>query len=574
MSAPETAIAQESTVGEQQRNGSLLGLKARNLLAAGALLLSGAGCTASEATVPNVPGTVVEGVENPIDQAEKLPSRPNVVFILADDLQLELIKDIPYLQELIIDQGMTANNFTDANGLCCPSRAEIITALYMHNNHIESNDAPQGGFAKFYKLREEASTIATWIRNVKDDQGRSIYDTALFDKYMNGYGEASGSAPSTYVPPGWTYWAAPVAGSLYNQDHYKLNINGLIDKQFRDMSQDPENFLLKTSQDMAVKYMADHAQSGKPYFMYWAPPTPHFPSTHSAKYDHFPVDFSAHRKLPSFNEADISDKPKLLQLPPLTPSQIRQIKYNYTQRVRSLQDFGDAVKAFIDEAKADGTYDNTIFIVTSDNGYHMGEHRADSGKNMAYDTDVHEPFYVVGHGIPKGASFDEPVSNVDIAPTIAEMVGATPDYPTDGRSMVPLVEGQHPEWRLGSLLERGNSQTYSVTGEHMTEPADNPAEIGKISTVRYEGIRTDRFTYVMYQNGAREFYDNKLDPYQLNNLLSGKLNDYYSRMQTELVGAIDDMKNCKGEACQVDERKYAGTAKVSDGGVQSLNLVQ
>jgi arylsulfatase A-like enzyme len=278
--------------------------------------------------------------------------------------------------------------------------------------------------------------------------------------------------------------------------------------------------------------------------------------------------------LPSFNEADVSDKPAMLQLPMLTPAQIRGIKHDYQNRVRADRDLDDAVGAMIDEAKASGVYDNTIFIFTSDNGFHMGEARKNEGKNTASDTDTHVPFIVVGKGIPKGASFNEPVANVDIAATITEMAGTEPDQPTDGASMVPMIYGRHPKWRIGSLLERGNSQTYSVTGEGMTEPADNPGEVGEISTVRYEGIRTDRFTYIMYKNGDREFYDNQKDPYQLNNLLGGELNDYYSKVQAKLVWAIHKMEVCKGDDCQVGTKKYRGTAKVSNGSVQALNLVQ
>lgn len=487
-------------------------------------------------------------------------AHPNVVFILADDLEMKSLKDIPSLKELLIDKGVSATNYIDANGLCCPSRATILTGKYMHNHRVESNNEPNGGYGEFKREGLEESTLATWITDIKDEKNNPIYDTMIMGKYMNSYPyqylahgkKGTQYVPANYVPPGWTHAVLPVEGGMYQQKHYKLNVNGVVDKNFRDMGKNPEDFMLATLQKQAEDYIIEHGEDNKPFFMHWSPPTPHFPSTHSRKYNNFPVDFSERENNPAYNEADISDKPPLMQLPTLTEDQQRQIESIHTQRTRSLQDFGDALEGMIDALKESGQYDNTYFIVTSDNGYHLGEHRLPSGKNTAYDTDVNVPFIVIGPGIKSGTTFDESVGNMDIAATIADMTGAKPDYATDGRSMLPLLKGKDVDWSNYRLIERGDSQGYSALYDSMAEPADNPAEIGITSTEPYEGVRTKRFTYVEYENGQKEFYDNKKDPNQLNNLFASKLTPFYDRVLSNLVAALVKLENCEGKDCQVE----------------------
>jgi len=106
--------------------------------------------------------------------------RPNILFILADDMDVESASHMPRLKSLIADQGVT---FTDAFAtypICCPSRASILTGQYPHNHQILFNVPPLGGFAKFRDRGGEASTIATWLK-------AAGYRTALYGKYLNGY---------------------------------------------------------------------------------------------------------------------------------------------------------------------------------------------------------------------------------------------------------------------------------------------------------------------------------------------------------------------------------------------------
>src|SRR5215211_8376104 len=119
----------------------------------------------------------------------EIRERPNIVFILTDDLDTGSVSVMPELESLLIEEGTTFNYAFVTDPLCCPSRATFLRGQYSHNTRIVGNSAPEGGFGKFRRLGLERSTVATWL-----DDG---YDTFYAGKYMNGYDD------TTHVPDGW-----------------------------------------------------------------------------------------------------------------------------------------------------------------------------------------------------------------------------------------------------------------------------------------------------------------------------------------------------------------------------------
>jgi N-acetylglucosamine-6-sulfatase len=119
--------------------------------------------------------------------AKRTP-RPNIVFLLTDDMNASDLRSMSNTRRLLADQGTKFTNAFVTNSLCCPSRVTILRGQYSHNHLIWGNSPPLGGFEKFRKLGRERSTIATWL-------DRAGYDTVLIGKYLNGYDN------TTYVPP-------------------------------------------------------------------------------------------------------------------------------------------------------------------------------------------------------------------------------------------------------------------------------------------------------------------------------------------------------------------------------------
>src|SRR4029078_5272301 len=92
-----------------------------------------------------------------------------------------------------------------------------------------------------------------------------------------------------------------------------------------------------------------------------------------------------------------------------------------------------------DKIATEGTLANTYVIFASDNGYFFGEHRIIAGKYLPYEPSSRGPFVIRGPGIPAGAPSSELSANVDYAPTVAAITGATPTIPEDGRSLLPFA---------------------------------------------------------------------------------------------------------------------------------------
>src|SRR5262249_49332634 len=129
----------------------------------------------------------------------------------------------------------------------------------------------------------------------------------------------------------------------------------------------------------------------------FAPHAPYIPAPRDA--DAFPG-LRAPRS-PAFNAAPDADAPKwLAALPPLTDADAAKIDADYRKRAQSVLAI-DAMIAALQAAVAEsGQADNTYFVFSSDNGYHMGEHRMRPGKMTAYNTDIHVPLIVTGPRVP------------------------------------------------------------------------------------------------------------------------------------------------------------------------------
>jgi N-acetylglucosamine-6-sulfatase len=439
-------------------------------------------------------------------------TKPNIIFIIADDLNIETMNHLPRLQSLLADRGTTFANYFVSLALCCPSRASILRGQYAHNTQIFTNAPPGGGFVKFRDLGEEESTVATWLRG-------SGYRTVLLGKYLNGY-------PMTaHVPPGWDEWYG-VAGGV-NFFNYTLNENGELVRY----GSEPEAYLTDVLAEKSADFILRTAATGEPFFMYIAPYAPHGPATPAPRHQDAFVGVEAPRTA-SFNEQDVSDKPTWVRNTPLrTPAQIAQLDALYRKRLQSMLAVEDLVERLIETLRAVRQLRNTYIFFTSDNGFHLGQHRLPAGKNSAYEEDIRVPLIVRGPRVPRGAVVDHLAVNIDLAPTFAELGGAAaPDF-VDGRSLVPLLRSDPPstdQWRQGLLLEAG-----FISGNRV-----------------FQGIRGNGFTYVEYLNtGERELYDLAQDPDQLQSI-----HDAVERVVLDQLGAwIAALRACSGESCRAAE---------------------
>lgn len=388
-------------------------------------------------------------------------TRPNIIVIMTDDMRRDDLAFMLQVKKKLVKKGTRFDSFFVSASQCCPSRATFLRGQYPHNTTILDNDPPSGGFSSFNALGLEQETIGVWMQ-------RAGYRTALIGKYLNGY--PSGVLP-TYVPPGWNEWDSPAGGDPYKEFNYTLNENGAL-VGYGDA---PSDYGTDVYTRKTVAFIKAAVSDGTPFFAYVATFAPHEPAIPAPRHKHLFPD-TALPKLASYNEKNVTDKPGFISsLPRITPKQDAAILLRYRQRLRSLQAVDEMVGQIIKTLATTNSLDNTFIFFTSDNGFHLGEHRLLYGKLTPYLEDVRVPLIVRGPGVSKKQARGEFVLNTDLAPTIADLgSAAVPDW-VDGKSIAGLLDGSQPtRWRNAILLELGQMDFATSTPTPTATLTDTP----------------------------------------------------------------------------------------------------
>ncbi|HEX3318040.1 MAG TPA: sulfatase [Solirubrobacteraceae bacterium] len=450
---------------------------------------------------------------------------PNIVFVLTDDLAWNLVQYMPHVQELQ-SRGTTFSRFYVSDSLCCPSRSSIFSGRFPHNTKIFTNKSPDGGFDQFHARGEEGSTWAT------DLQGAG-YRTGMMGKYLNGYlpdGLVNGAR--LYIPPGWNEW--DVAGNGYGEFNYNLNQNG----QLVHHGIQPQDYLTDVVGGRAVQFINGAADAGQPFALEVATFAPHAPYTPAPRNANDFPGLGAPRT-PAFDYQN-TDPPRWLSgHAPLTPPQIGSIDTAFRKRAQSVEAVDQLIGNIEATLQARGLADNTYIVFSSDNGYHMGEHRLLPGKMTAFDSDIRVPLMVAGPGVPAGVTTTRIAQNIDLRPTFAEIAGAPVPRTVDGRSLVQLLHGGTPgTWRTGALVEHHGPDHASGDPDLPRPGSGNPAT--------YAALRTKDAVYVEYRNGEREYYSLARDPNELHNTYRRLGHAARTRLHRQLVA----LTHCHGRTCR------------------------
>lgn len=441
---------------------------------------------------------------------------PNVVLILLDDARYDDMMAMPEVQRRIGDAGATFTHFYSPFPLCCPARATLLTGQYSHNHGVLTNTAPQGGFKEF----NDASTLATWLD--------PTYRTGLIGKYFNQY------APP-YTPPGWDEWMVPKGMYAYTGSSW------WIDKGPAGAYKSLPGYQTDTIGALASDFVTRNAPAAEPFFLYASLVAPHdgTPRTDDPSWFTNPSPYVDARYVdrfagqgtgdPSFNEANVSDKP--LRPPPLSTTEIQSLVEQNAQRREAELSARDQVIRIIHALRASGELDNTYLMFTSDNGYILGEHRIRGGKVAPYEIANHVPFIVRGPGIPAGARVPDATSQIDFAPTVMEMAALPIPESVDGLSLLAQMRGLTPSVaRKGVLIEATDTKATSDPLPWL-----------------YHGIVTDHMKYIERETGRKELYDLTADPYELVNV-AGKPD--YATKQARLAALLSQKKWCSGATCR------------------------
>jgi arylsulfatase A-like enzyme len=447
-------------------------------------------------------------------QAQSSPAlRPNVVMIMTDDQTVESMRVMPNVKTLLADQGVTFDNSFVSYSLCCPSRATYLTGQYAHNHGVWGNAAPNGGY---YKL-DSTNTLPVWLN-------RAGYQTIHIGKYLNGYGTRN----AREVPPGWGLWYGSVDPTTYRYYNYTLNENG----NTVNYGTGTANYQTDVYARKAVSAIAGQAADPRPFFLSVAFLAPHSGAPRDAddpSGQATPSPAPRHRNVfrtqplpipPSFNEADVSDKPASIRNRPLlTTARINRIRENYQQRLESLLAVDEAVGQIVNQLAASGKLEQTYIIFTSDNGFMHGEHRIPQGKVVLYEPSIRVPLIIRGPNIPAGQHRSQFVENIDLAPTIVDLTDAPPGRVMDGKSVIPFAKDP--------LLHSGRDLL--------------------LETPTYAAIRTPNWLYAEHVTGEKELYNLARDRDEMNSLHTD-LN--LGAVRTNLATRLARLRGCSGAVCR------------------------
>lgn len=385
--------------------------------------------------------------------------KPNVLFILTDDMRADDMRYMRYTRRLFED----GTNFTRAiasHPLCCPARAELVTGQYGHNNGVKHNVGTEGGYGA---LASNDQLLFDWFNT-------SGYQTTYVGKFLNRYrgGDRLGltnnqvTIANVYSP-----WNAISFDGVEHKGHQTPYVARTVNKAVNTAEETEAPFFAWAG------FVSPHTMKvdGK-----WGPPVPpRGYGTFRRSGDSIPPSFSK----PSFgDEVHIRTRAKSK----------RYIQELHSGRVRSLYAVDDAIKSIVRNLKETGEFANTILVFASDNGYIMGEHRL-IGKNKPYLDSLRVPLLMRGPGVPDGIR-STVATLVDIPVTLSNLAGVNPTRIQDGADL-------------------------------FTRP-QNRAALIQASTVSrgwwWRGVYTRRYTYIRHASGTVEFFDHRRDPYELHNI--------------------------------------------------------
>ena len=421
-------------------------------------------------------------------------ARPNIVFILIDDLRWDElgIAGHPFLKTPNIDrigkEGALFRNAFLTTPLCSPSRASFLTGKYAHTHGITDNvdrSVASHKLITFPLLLQQAG-----------------YATAFIGKWHMGNDDSP--------RPGFDRWV-----SFKGQGSYlKTEIN----EDGKDVN--PGGYITDILNDYAVEFI--RRPHDKPFLVYLAHKAIHPEvmqhgdgSINMADAERF-IPAERHRNL--FAREKIPRRPNAMQSPTGKPALERTIDNlpplsaktatpdeAVLGRLRSLMAVEEGVGKILKALKETNQLDNTVIVFTSDNGYFYGEHGLSVERRLAYEESIRMPLLMRYPLVVKaGTVRDEFALNIDLAPTLLELAGVNAPM-SEGRSLVPLLNGAGGDWRHSFLIEYYSDKV-----------------IPRVRQTGYKAVRTERWKYIHYLelDGMDELYDLTADPYEMKNIIN------------------------------------------------------
>ena len=450
-------------------------------------------------------------------QSAESPPRPNIVFVLVDDLRWDDLgcTGHPFVKTPHIDriakEGATFRNAFAATPLCSPSRASILTGLHARAHGVRDNTNHDA----------LSHQLDTFLRRLKD----TGYTTAFLGKWHMGTDDSP--------RPGIDHWL-----SFKGQGQYinpQVNVNGKEQQASGYatdiLNQHAREFLRRSHDKPFVLYLSHKAVH--PNLEQRAdgsiddPTAAHFIPAES--YRRLYADAVIPRRANAQFER-LEGKPALTRpiagLPPLSRSTGTSDEV-IRDRLRMLASVEDGVGIIFKTLEETGKLDNTLLVFTSDHGYFYGEHGLSVERRLAYDEAARIPLLMRYPRLIRRSSEITPlVQTIDLAPTFLELAGAKALPAVHGRSLLPLLTGSESKLRESLLIEHMSDKVFP-----------------RMHGMGYQAVRTEDWKYIHYTDleNVDELYDLRSDPFEMRNLISDPLSQSKRiDLQKELQRLVQD----------------------------------
>lgn len=453
------------------------------------------------------------------------PPTGNVLLITVDQWRADCLSALghpcvstPNLDRLARRGALFTNHWANT-APCGPSRASLLTGMYLHNHRSVDNGSPLD--ARFTNLAKEARIAGfdPWLlgytdttpdpRDVAGDDPR----LRTYEGVMDGF---SAESPVTENDPAWTEYLRGL-GYQIPEDHWELYdpAPGWVTPPGRGSSWAPTAVPAEHSETAFLTSRALEHVAGRdePWFLHLSYLRPHPPWRAPEGY-HDLVD-PADVPPPIRHEArdvEVAQHPFLLgasMVPdarcPDDDLELRQLSATYFGLMKHVDDELGRLFSGLD---ATGALDDTLVIVTSDHGEQLGDHWQ-MEKLGWYDSSYAIPLIVVDpRSGNSGLTIDSPTESVDIMPTILAWLRLGRPAQCDGRSLLPFLSGENPpEWRS------------TVHWEYDYRMPRYPGAIGlRLNECSLVVTRTPTAKYVHHSKLPPLYYDLSEDPGELHDL--------------------------------------------------------
>lgn len=393
-----------------------------------------------------------------------------------------------------------------------------------HNTNVTDVHIPYGGLPKFVSEGHSDNYLPIWLQEAG-------YETYYIGKIMN---QVTVDLYQKYWPKGWTdadFLIDPFTYQYYNATFARNGgpLRNYAGQYSTDIIADESEDWL----DGIIERQQEARRAGKepkPFFFVSAPIGCHSTMTFNQGGDH-PIPHVDRPQYPErhahlFNDVKIPrtdnfnpDKPSgagwVRDQQILDDAQIDVLDEYYRARLRSLQSVDELVERLVLKLEKAGILDNTYIFYSSDNGFHLGQHRCGAGKGTAYEEDINIPLIVRGPGVSKGAKSKRVSGHLDLAPTFLQLAGAPFRDFFDGK---PISLTEEDERHTGSeehvQVEYWGHAFKETPGSDFVTPGNTYKALRLLSN-------DYSLFYSVWCNGDRELYDMRADPDQLHNLLLG-----------------------------------------------------